>query len=118
MLDRSDWTLPTETPQLAQDGLEPDAMFVCSPQLNLRLWECPRQLTQQRAQTLLEVRLRLRVSVDVARTRHPQPSAEAPQVDPAQLPTDRSPQALRHPGGDGAPIPAVVQWSRATQRRA
>ena len=53
----------------------------------------------------------------MARAWHPQTSAEPPQVDPAHLPTDRSPQALRHPGGDGAPVPAVVLRSRSAQRR-
>jgi hypothetical protein len=71
---------------------------------------------QKRAQTLLEVRLRLRVSVDMARTRHTQASAEPPQIDPTQLTADRPRQALRHPGGDGAPVPAVVLRSWSIQR--
>ena len=64
----------------------------------------------------LEVGLRLGVSVDMAWTRHPQTCAEPPQINPAQLTADRSPQALRHPGGDGAPVPAVVLRSRSAQR--
>ncbi len=34
-----------------------------------------------------------------------------------QLSADRSLQALRHPGGDGAPVPAVVLRTRSTRRR-
>ena len=71
---------------------------------------------QKRAQTLLEVRLRLRVSVDMARTRHTQASAQPPQIDPAELTADLPRQALRHPGGDGAPVPAVVLRSWSIQR--
>ena len=59
MLDRGEWTLPVETPDFAQDGFEPNAMFVHGPQLNPRLREGRRHLAQQRAQTRLEVRLRL-----------------------------------------------------------
>ena len=53
----------------------------------------------------------------MAWTRHAQTRAQPPQVDPAQLTADRPPQALRHPGGDGAPVPAVVLRSRSAQRR-
>ncbi len=83
----------------------------------VRLREGRRHLAQQGTQTLLEVRLRLGVSVDMAWAWHAQTRAQPPQIDPAQLTADRSPQALRHPGGDGAPVPAVVLRSRSAQRR-
>jgi hypothetical protein len=52
----------------------------------------------------------------MAWTRHPQTCAQSPQIDPAQLAADRSPEALRHPGGDGAPVPALVLRSRSAYR--
>ena len=102
---------------LRRMGFKPNAMLVDRPQLDRRLRKGRRHLAQQRTQTLLEVRLRLRVSLHMAWARHTQTRAEPPQIDPAQLTADRSPQALRYPGGDGAPVPAVVLRSRSAQRR-
>ena len=85
MLDRRERAFAVQTPDLAQDRFEPNSMFVHGPELDSRLWEGRRHLAQERAQTCPEVRLRLRVSVEMAWARHPQTSVEPPQVDPTQL---------------------------------
>ena len=117
MLDRSQGTLLAQTPHLVQDGLEPNTVFVDGPELDHAVWKCRGDLAEQRAQTRLEVCLRLRVSLDMAWARQAQTRAEAPQMNPAQLPADRSSKALSYPGGDGAPVPAVVLRSRPAQCR-
>ena len=71
VLDRSQGALAVKTPDLVQDRFEPNAVFIHGPQLNLRLREGCRDLAQEGAQTRLEVSLRLRVSVDMARAWHP-----------------------------------------------
>src|SRR5262249_33606513 len=86
------------------------------PQLDRCRWKGCRDLAQQRTQTPLELHLCLRVSLHMARTRHAKMSAEPSHIDPPQLTADRSSQALRHPGGDGAPIPAVRLAPHATRR--
>jgi len=65
MLDRSKRTLPVETPDVAQDRFEADALFVDSPQLDTRQRKCRRHLTQQGTQTRLERGLRHRVRLHV-----------------------------------------------------
>src|SRR5262245_9352750 len=51
----------------------------------------------------------------MAGARQAQTRAQPPQIDPAQLSADRSSQALGDPGGDRAPIPAVVLRSGSVQ---
>jgi hypothetical protein len=49
--------------------------------------------------------------------RHAQTCAQPAQIDPIQLTANRSPEALRHPRGDGASVPAVKLGSQPLQRR-
>jgi len=109
--------LAVETPHLVKNRLEPNAMLVDRPQLGRRLGERRGDLTQERTQTLLKVRLRLGVGVAMAWPRQAQMCAEPAQIDPTQLTANRPPQALRHPSGDGASVPAVKLRSRPAQRR-
>ena len=113
MLDRRDGRWPSRAPDLAQDRFQPNAVFVDGPQLDGRVGEGRRDLAQQWAQTLLEVRLRLRVGLHMARARHSQTCAQPPQIDPTQLTTDGRPRRCAHPGGDRASAPAVVLRSAA-----
>ena len=46
-------TLPLRCPNATQDGFEPNAMFVGSPQLDLRLGKRRRHLLDQRPQLFL-----------------------------------------------------------------
>jgi hypothetical protein len=68
MLHRGEGTLPFQTPDRAQDGLQANAVFVDSRDLDDAVWKCRGDFAQQGAQTLLELRLRLRVRVDMAWT--------------------------------------------------
>jgi hypothetical protein len=52
MLHRRDGTLAGQCPDLAQDGLEPDPMFVDRPELDARVGEGRRHRAQLWAQTL------------------------------------------------------------------
>jgi hypothetical protein len=102
-----------------QDALKPNAMFVDCPELDPELdhavWKCGGDLAQEWAKPLLEVCLRLGVCVDMAGARQAQTRAQPPQIDPAQLSADGPPQALGDPGGDRAPVPAVVLRSGSVQ---
>ena len=73
MLDRSDRSSGAlagdggQSPDLAQQWLESDSVFVNRPQLDARLGEGGGHRAQQRAQSLLALRLGLQISVDVPR---------------------------------------------------
>ena len=54
VLHRGERALAVETPDLVQDGLEPDAVLIGGPQLDLRLWEGRRDRAQQRSQLFLK----------------------------------------------------------------
>src|SRR5258708_36397476 len=97
MLNGGEGALAGKRPDPFQDRLESNAMFVDGPQLNGRLWKRCGHLAQQRTQALREVRLGLWVGADMTRTRHTQKGAKAPQVNPAQLTTDRPLELVRHP---------------------
>jgi hypothetical protein len=79
-----------QTPYFPQDRFQPNAMLVHGPQLNRGMRIGGGDLAQERTQTLLEVRLRLGGCMDMAWSRRAQPCAEPPQIDPTQLPADRS----------------------------
>jgi hypothetical protein len=49
MLDWSERAFAVHTPNLAEDRLEPNAMFVDGPQLHRVVWECRCDLAQQLA---------------------------------------------------------------------
>jgi hypothetical protein len=66
MLHRGEGTLSVDTPDLLQDGLEPNAMLVDGPELDAGVGESRRHLMEQRAQTRLEQGLRHGVSLHVA----------------------------------------------------
>ena len=78
VLDRSEGTLPVDTPDLVQDGLEPNAVFVHGPQLDERLRKGRGHLAQQRAQTRLEGGLRHGVRLHMAWTRLEEACAQTP----------------------------------------
>ncbi len=54
VLHGSEGTLPVETPDLVQDRLEPDAVFVDRPELDLRVREGGRDLAEERAELFLK----------------------------------------------------------------
>jgi hypothetical protein len=103
MLDRSERSSGAlagdggQSPDLAQEWLESDPVFVNRPQLDGRLGEGGRDRAQQRAQSSLEVRLGLQISVDVPRAGQTQAGAETTQVRPAQLTTDWSRKGVGDP---------------------
>ena len=66
VLHGSEGTLAVDTPDLVQDGLQANAVFVDRPQLDGGVGEGRRHLAQQRAQTRLEGGLRHWVCLDVA----------------------------------------------------
>jgi len=78
VLHGSEGTLSVDTPDVVQDGLEPDAMFVDGPQLDTRLRNCRRHLAQQETQTRLEGGLRHGVRLHVAWARLEEACAQAP----------------------------------------
>jgi hypothetical protein len=113
---RGEGMLPIDTLHFIQDWLQPNAMFVDCPQVDTCLREGHRHPVQQWELTVLEVCLRLDVSQDIARIRHPRTSAQPPQVDPAHLTADWPCQSVSRPSGDGAPVLTVVLWGQSTQR--
>ena len=62
-------TLPVETPHLAQNRLQPDAVFICRPQFHLGLGECGGDLAQVWAQSRLEGGLRRGICLDMTGAR-------------------------------------------------
>ena len=71
-------TLPVDTPDLVQDGLEPNAMFVDRPQLDGGVGKGRGHLAQQRAKTRLEGGLRHGVGLHMAWARLEEACAQTP----------------------------------------
>src|SRR5215469_10340997 len=111
MLDRGDGALAGkcgQCPDLPQDRLKPDAVFVDRPQLNGRPREGGRHLLQDWAQVSLELGLRLWISLHVTWSGLAPAGAEPAQIPPAQVTTDLASESLGQPVGDGPPAPAVA----------
>jgi hypothetical protein len=113
MLDGGNGALARERPHSVQNRLEPNAVFIDRPELNGRVRVGRRDIAQERAEMLLEVRLGLRIGLHMARAGHTQPGAQAPQDAPARLPAHPAPEAGADPGGHRAPAPMVALGMRA-----
>src|SRR5215469_6915873 len=115
MLDGSDGTLGAlaencgQCPDLAQDGLEPNAVFIDGPYLDGCMRKGGRDRAQERAQMLLELRLGLHVGLHMTRPRLQPTSAESAQGAPALLTTDVASEALAQPGGHRPSAPPVAR---------
>ena len=71
-------TLPVETPHLAQNRLQPDAVFICRPQFHLGLGDRGGDLAQERAQARLEGGLRHGIGLDITGARLEKACAKLP----------------------------------------
>lgn len=117
MLHRRDRSLPVETPDLLEDGLEANAVLVDRPQLDRRVRESGCHLPQQWAQAGFKLGLGDRISMHVARPRFAPARTEPSQVAPAQLTADLTSQALAEPGSHSTSAPAVTFGMGASQGR-
>src|SRR5262245_52917877 len=99
VLHGSQRTLPVGTPDLVQDGLETDAVFVDRPQFDSGLGESTGHLAQQRAQMDLEGGLRLRVRLHMAWARLEKTRADLSEGALCGLTTHAPTQLRAHPCG-------------------
>jgi hypothetical protein len=118
MLHGGTQTLAVATPDLVQDRLESNAMFVDGPQLDAGLWERWGDLAQERTQTRLECRLRHGIRLDVSWTRLEELCAHLPQGAPGWLASDGPTQLCAHPCRYRASAPAVTRRMERCQSNA
>jgi hypothetical protein len=110
MLDRSERALTVQTPHLAQDRFEPNAMFVDRPEFDGAVWKRGDHFAQKRAQSRFEDRLRSGICLDVAWAWLKETRAKLPQGAPSRLAADEATETSAHPGCYRSPTPVFTSW--------
>jgi len=106
MLHRRAGALPVETPDVAQDGLQANAVFVHGPQFDLHLGKAVAASLRSERSVFERLRLLL-IGLDMVWPMLAPLALQAHQAGPAQLHANRPSQLGAHPIGDEPPSPDV-----------